>query len=78
MRTARRHLAATPRSNRSLAMLTPAAVAHWRRCTSPPPIRPGEADRLTAEFLATRGATVCPTRYAAPIEQRPQLPRGGH
>ena len=78
MQTARRHPATTPRSNRSLAMLTPAAVAHWRRCTSLPPIRPGEADRLTADFLAARGATVCPTRYAAPIEQRPQLPRGGH
>jgi hypothetical protein len=78
MQTARKHPATAPRSNRSLAMLTPAAVAHWRRCTSLPPIRPGEADRLTADFLATRGATVCPTRYAAPIEQRPQFPRGGH
>jgi len=52
-----------------------AAIAHLRRCKSLPPVQPGEADRLVADFLAARSITVCPTRYAAPIEQRPQISR---
>ncbi len=47
-------------------------------CRSLPPINAGEAERLVAAFLAARTVTVCPTRYAAPIEQRPQLTRRGY
>ena len=53
------------------------ARAHRLRCKSLPPMQPGEADRLLAGFLATRNVTACPTRYAAPIEQRSHLARGG-
>ena len=74
MQTARKQ----PSTNRSRAALTPAALAHLRRCTSLPPMQPGEADRLKADFLATKAVTVCPTRYAVPIEQRPQFMRSGH
>jgi hypothetical protein len=58
-------------------MMTPAAAAHWQRCKSLPPMQPGEADRLIADFVAAKGITSCPTRYAAPIEQRPQFSRTG-
>ena len=47
-------------------------------CRSLPPINAGEAERLVAAFLAARTVTVCPTRYAAPIEQRPQLTQRGY
>jgi hypothetical protein len=57
---------------------SPEAQAHWLRCKSLPPIQPGEAERLLAGFFATRGVTACPTRYAAPIEQRSNLARTGH
>jgi hypothetical protein len=43
-----------------------------------PPIQAGEAERLVAAFLAARTVTACPTRYAAPIEQRPHLTRSGY
>ena len=52
-----------------------AAVTHWQRCKSLPPMQPGEAERLIADFLASKSITACPTRYAAPIEQRPQFSR---
>ena len=52
--------------------------AHLLRCRSLPPIHAGEAERLVASFLAARTITACPTRYAAPIEQRPQLTRRGY
>jgi hypothetical protein len=52
--------------------------AHLLRCRSLPPIQAGEAERLVASFLAVRTVTACPTRYAAPIEQRPQLTRRGY
>jgi hypothetical protein len=63
--------------NCSLEMMTPAA-AHRRRCKSLPPMRPGEADRLIADFLAAKSITVCPTRYAAPVEQRLLVLVHGH
>jgi hypothetical protein len=53
------------------------ARAHRLRCKSLPPLQPGEAERLLAGFLATRDVTVCPTRYAAPVEQRSHLARSG-
>ena len=56
----------------------PEALAHRQRCRSLPPLRPGEAENLLADFLATRGVTVCPTRYVAPIERRPLLVRAGY
>jgi hypothetical protein len=46
--------------------------AHRLRCRRLPPVRAGEAERLVAEFLADRSITICPTRYAAPVEQRHQ------
>ncbi len=52
--------------------------AHRLRCKSLPPLQPGEAERLLAEFLATRDVTACPTRYAAPVEQRSYPARNGH
>jgi hypothetical protein len=55
--------------------LTPDAQAHRRRCRNVPPVQPGEAERLMAEFLRNRGVTACPTRYALPVEQRAQLTR---
>jgi hypothetical protein len=63
---------------RSISGLTPEGMAHRRRCKSLPPVQPGEAERLMANFLATRSVTACPTRYAAPIEQRSQLARSKH
>jgi hypothetical protein len=47
-----------------------ATVQAHRRCMGLPPLQAGEAERLMAEFLATRGVTVCPTRYAVPTAQR--------
>ncbi len=44
------------------------AFAHRRRCKALPPLQPGEHERLVKEFLAVRRITVCPTRYAAPVE----------
>jgi hypothetical protein len=60
----------------SIGELTADAQAHRQRCRSLPPIRHGEAERLIAKFLATRGITACPTRYLVPIE--PQLARSGY
>ena len=55
--------------------LTPTALAHRRRCKGLPPVQSGEVERLKADFLATRGVTACPARYAAPIEQQSLLAR---
>jgi hypothetical protein len=41
---------------------------HRQRCKELPPLQVGEAERLTEAFLANNSITVCPTRYAAPIE----------
>jgi hypothetical protein len=78
MQTAQHLPARSARTKRSFGVLTPEAQAHRRRCMSLPPVRPDEARRLMADFLATKGVTACPTRYAAPIEQRPQLTRSGY
>ena len=59
----------------SQGALTPTALAHWRRCKGLPPVQSGEVERLKADFLATRGVTACPARYAAPIEQQSLLAR---
>jgi hypothetical protein len=58
---------------RPIWALTPQAQTYRRRCKSLPPIQAGEVERLVAGFLAARAITACPTRYAAPVEQRPQL-----
>ena len=37
---------------------------HARRCQALPPLRPGEAEQLVAEFAAKRGGfTQCPIAY---------------
>jgi hypothetical protein len=54
------------------------ARAHRLRCKTLPPIQAGEAERLVADFLATRDITACPVRYAAPVEQRLQPARLGY
>jgi hypothetical protein len=54
------------------------AHAHRLRCRSLPPLQAGEAERLLAGFLATKDITVCPVRYAAPVEQRLQSTRRGY
>ena len=51
------------------------ALQHRRRCERLPPLRDGEVENLVASFLAARSVTQCPTRYAAPIEQRPLYER---
>jgi hypothetical protein len=45
------------------------AAQHARRCQALPPLRPGEAERLIAEFVAKRGATQCPPAYLLPLPQ---------
>lgn len=59
-------------------MPTPEASARWRRCKTLAPVRPGDTERLMADFIATRGITLCPARYAAPVEQRTQIMRSRH
>jgi hypothetical protein len=78
MQPAQQLPAPTITSDRSHGRLTPATLAHRRRYMTLPPIRPGAAERLTADFLAVRGVTACPTRYVLPVEQRPQPARGGY
>jgi hypothetical protein len=78
MQTAQHLPARSARSNRSFGVLTPEAQAHRRLCMSLPPVQAGEAQRLMADFLATKGVPACPTRYAASIEQQPQLARSGY
>jgi hypothetical protein len=46
-----------------------AAQAHRQRCARLTPLRAGEVERLTADFLATRSITACPTRYVVPVAQ---------
>jgi hypothetical protein len=58
--------------------LTTKAHAHRLRCKQLPPIQAGEAERLVEAFLATNSITACPTRYVAPVEQRPQRISGGY
>jgi hypothetical protein len=48
--------AATNRSELFIGALTPDAQAHRQRCKTLPPMQPGEAERLMAEFLASRGS----------------------
>jgi hypothetical protein len=48
---------------------TEQAIAHRRRCKALPPLQPGERERLLKEFLAVKTVTICPPRYAAPLEQ---------
>ena len=53
--------------------------AHGLRCRSLPPMQAREAAHLVAGFLASREVISCPTRYAAPVEQRQlQFARRGH
>lgn len=54
------------------------ALQHRRRCETLPPLRSGEAERLVAQFVAERGITTCPPRYALPVEQRPLYARLGY
>jgi hypothetical protein len=54
------------------------ALQHRRRCERLPALRDGEVENLVAAFLAARSVTVCPTRYAAPVEQRPLCNGGGY
>jgi hypothetical protein len=54
------------------------AHAHRLRCKSLPPIQDGEAERLVAGFLAVSDITICPARYAAPVEQRLHSARRGY
>ncbi len=51
-------------------VLASKAHAHRLRCKRLPPIQDGEVERLVAGFLTTNAITACPTRYAAPVEQR--------
>jgi hypothetical protein len=52
------------------------ALQHRRRCERLPALQDGEAEDLVAAFLAARSVTMCPTRYVAPVEQRPLYNRG--
>lgn len=64
----------TSRCSETLARIR----AHRLRCQSLPPMQAEETARLVADFLATREITSCPTRYAAPVEQRLQPVRSGY
>ena len=48
------------------------AFAHKQRCKALPSLQPGEREHLVTAFLAVRSMTVCPARYAAPVEQCPR------
>lgn len=48
-------------------LLSNAAREHKARCKQLPPLKPGEVERLKAEFSANHGVTVCPPRYGAPL-----------
>jgi hypothetical protein len=65
-------------ADRAPDTLVSEASAHRRRCKSLPPVQTGEAERLVAEFLATKGITACPTRYVARVEQRSMPTRSGY
>ena len=54
------------------------ALQHRRRCEKLPTLQAGEAETLVAAFLASRSITQCPTRYAAPVIQRPLYNRAGY
>ena len=54
------------------------ALQHRRRCERLPALQTGEADRLIAAFLAANTVTVCPPRYALPVEQRPQYSQNSY
>lgn len=43
-------------------------VAHSERCRALPAMRPGEAEQLTAAFIAARGVTQCPPAYVAAVQ----------
>ena len=55
------------------SQLHPRFSPHWQRCKQLPPLRPGEAETLTAAFLASRGVTACPARYVEAVEHRPHI-----
>jgi hypothetical protein len=78
MHTAKQGPATVATSNRSHGLRPPDAHAHRQRCKTLPSMQPGEAERLTADFLANRRVTLCPTRYAAPIEQLPYFVQSGY
>jgi hypothetical protein len=78
MQTAKQRAAGTVTFERTIGTLNEDALAHRRRCKGLPPVKPGEVERLVAGFLATRGVTALPTRYAAPIEQRLQSVRSAY
>jgi hypothetical protein len=43
--------------------------AHVQRCSSLPPLKPGEAERLVAEYAAKRGGIRrCPTVFLLPVQ----------
>lgn len=45
------------------------AREHARRCLGLPPLKPGEAERLVAEYVTKRGGfTQCPTAYLVPVQ----------
>jgi hypothetical protein len=54
------------------------ALQHRRRCEKLPALQNGEVENLVATFLASRSITQCPTRYAAPVEQRTLYGRGSN
>ncbi len=56
----------------------PGSSEHRDRCRTLPPLQTGETESLVAAFLASRSVTVCPVRFAAPIEQHPQPMRRGY
>jgi hypothetical protein len=73
MQTVQQRPTTTAAPHRSHGWLSSEAQAHRRRCKTLAPVQPGEAERLMANFLATKAVTVCPARYLVPTEQRPQL-----
>lgn len=62
-------------NDHQLSMPTWETQARWGRCKALPPMRRGETERLVADFMTAKSITVCPPRYAAPIEQWSQIMR---
>jgi len=59
----------TPRQRSGWARDVRHRIAHMERCRALPRMQPGEAERLMAAFIASRGITQCPPAYVVAVQQ---------
>jgi hypothetical protein len=59
----------TPAQRSGWARDTRRRLAHMERCRALPKMQPGEAERLKAAFIASRGITQCPPAYVIAAQQ---------